>query len=267
MLSFIIAVFASYAALNLAAKISRSRGRTQKWWLVAGSFVMGSGVWSMHFVGMLAFHVNVPVNYDIPIRLLSMLCSIVASFIAFQVLLSKGVIGSGGRKTSKRIPAGRTEGISLRRRRISFGCGKLRPSPGRETSDRHFKYRHQTVCTEGNELYITASIGISLAPRHGTDRSSLLKASDTAMYNAKNARKNRYCVFDDEMDKRLLRRLELEKDMRGASERKEFYIVYQPKWDVQTDTPVGLEALMRWPHSNSAFSLRMNSFLLRKKRG
>ena len=101
---------------------------------------------------------------------------------------------------------------------------------------------------QGNELYITASIGISLAPKHGTDRASLLKTSDTAMYNAKNAGKNRYCVFDDDMDKRLLRRLELEKDMRGASERREFYVVYQPKWDAQTDTPVGLEALMRWPH-------------------
>ncbi|MET3547820.1 diguanylate cyclase (GGDEF)-like protein [Paenibacillus favisporus] len=445
MLSFIIAVFASYSALNLAAKISRSRGRTQKWWLVAGSCVMGSGVWSMHFVGMLAFHLNVPVSYDIPITLLSMLCSIVASFIAFQMLLSKGVnwakfalsgfcMGSGivamhyTGMAAMRLPAeiaydrsywllsaaialvasyvalllflrfrDHTEvswwkwasalvmGLAIcgmhftGMKAADFWCGNpnaivstdagemnllllagvtittffiLMVSWGAMFFDRHvlekmaysdpltglpnrhdlnrllgegidtsketavlfidldrFKTINDTLghdigdmlvqevgrrlsgylqdgqkvfrlggdeflavaencgqalaeelasgilevvtrpfVLQGNELYITASIGISLAPKHGTDRASLLKTSDTAMYNAKNAGKNRYCVFDDDMDKRLLRRLELEKDMRGASERQEFYVVYQPKWDAQTDTPVGLEALMRWPH-------------------
>lgn len=90
-LSLIIAVFASYSALNLASKISGSQGLTQKWWLIAGSCVMGCGVWAMHFVGMLAFHLNVHIHYDLSVTLLSMLCSIVASFIAFQILLSKRI--------------------------------------------------------------------------------------------------------------------------------------------------------------------------------
>jgi diguanylate cyclase (GGDEF)-like protein len=399
----------------------------------------------MHFVGMLAFHLNVPVNYDIPITLLSMLCSIVASFIAFQMLLSKGVnwgkfalsgfcMGGGivamhyTGMAAMRLPAEITydrsywllsAAIALAASYVAlllflrfrdhtevswwkwasalimglaicgmhftgmkaadFWCGNpnaivstdagemnllllagvtittffiLMVSWGAMFFDRHvlekmaysdpltglpnrhdlnrllgegvdtsketavlfidldrFKTINDTLghdigdmlvqevgrrlsgylqdgqkvfrlggdeflvvaencgqalaeelasgileivtrpfVLQGNELYITASIGISLAPKHGTDRASLLKTSDTAMYNAKNAGKNRYCVFDDDMDKRLLRRLELEKDMRGASERQEFYVVYQPKWDAQTDTPVGLEALMRWPH-------------------
>jgi len=406
---------------------------------------MGSGVWSMHFVGMLAFHLDVKVRYDIPVTLLSMLASVVASFIAFRILLSKhvnwrkigvsGLFMGGGIVTmhytgmaAMRLPAelkydptywtlsvvialvtsyvamllflrfrdnpsiswwkwasAVLMGLAIcgmhytGMRAARFWCGDpglitsadsgevdafllfgvtmttffiLMASWGAMFFDRHvlekmaysdpltglpnrhdlnrflgegldrskqtavlfidldrFKTINDTLghdigdllvqevggrlreflhdgqkvfrlggdeflvvaenCDQaraealadgilklivkpfelkGNELYITASIGISLAPRHGADRASLMKTSDTAMYNAKNTGKNRYCVFDDEMDKRLLRRMELEKDLRGASERKEFYIVYQPKWDVKTDRPVGLEALMRWPH-------------------
>lgn len=88
-LSFIIAALASYSALNLASKISRSSGISKIVWLVTGSCVMGVGVWSMHFVGMLAVHMEMPVHYDPTITILSVLCSVGASFIAFFLTAEK----------------------------------------------------------------------------------------------------------------------------------------------------------------------------------
>lgn len=101
---------------------------------------------------------------------------------------------------------------------------------------------------EGNELYVTASIGISMAPAHGTDRSSLMKAADTALYSSKDSGKNKYSIFDQEMNQSQLRRMSLEKDLRKALARSEFLVVYQPKWDSLMNVTVGLEALLRWKH-------------------
>ncbi|MFH5181362.1 putative bifunctional diguanylate cyclase/phosphodiesterase [Paenibacillus sp. TAB 01] len=101
---------------------------------------------------------------------------------------------------------------------------------------------------EGNELYVTGSIGISLVPEHGSDRITLLKASDTAMYNAKLSGKNNYRIFDEEMDRRMLRKLELEMDLRQGLTEQQFFVDYQPKWDVETERIAGMEALLRWDH-------------------
>lgn len=101
---------------------------------------------------------------------------------------------------------------------------------------------------QGNELYVTGSVGISLAPVHGSDRSSLMKAADTALYTSKDSGKNKYSVFDQEMNRHQLRRMSLEKDLRKALARSEFMVVYQPKWDSYLNVTVGLEALLRWRH-------------------
>jgi NO-binding membrane sensor protein with MHYT domain len=87
-LSYAIAVLASYAALDLAGCVSASTSSPRKsWtWLVAGAVAMGTGIWSMHFIGMLAFHLPVAVAYDIPISLLSMLIAIIVSAIALLTL-------------------------------------------------------------------------------------------------------------------------------------------------------------------------------------
>ncbi|RUT28747.1 bifunctional diguanylate cyclase/phosphodiesterase [Paenibacillus zeisoli] len=87
LLSFIIAVFSSYSALTLAAKINHARGRAQLGWLLAGSCVMGCGVWAMHFIGMLAYNLDIQVTYNTGITFLSLLFMILASFIAFQITL------------------------------------------------------------------------------------------------------------------------------------------------------------------------------------
>src|SRR5687768_15035641 len=70
-LSIVIASAASYTALELAARVTAAHGRERLAWLAGGSVAMGVGIWSMHFVGMLAFHLPIPISYDLWLVLLS----------------------------------------------------------------------------------------------------------------------------------------------------------------------------------------------------
>ena len=85
-LSVVVAAIASYTALDLAGRISAKEGKGWWVWLVGGAFSMGTGIWSMHFIGMLAFKLPVPVAYDIPLNTLSWLIAIVVSGIALLVV-------------------------------------------------------------------------------------------------------------------------------------------------------------------------------------
>ncbi|WP_342039382.1 MHYT domain-containing protein [Gracilibacillus kekensis] len=88
-LSIIIAIISSYSALSITSRISNTKGKSRIFWLASGSIVMGAGVWSMHFIGMLAYHIHDAVEYDIFIILLSMFASIGSSFIAFYITMPK----------------------------------------------------------------------------------------------------------------------------------------------------------------------------------
>src|ERR1700733_9789890 len=85
-LSVSIAVLASYAALDLSGRVTFAHGRARLLWLSGGSLAMGIGIWSMHYIGMLAFRLPVPVRYDWPTVLLSLVSAIVASAIALQLV-------------------------------------------------------------------------------------------------------------------------------------------------------------------------------------
>src|SRR6266851_2152170 len=85
-LSVLIAMFASYAALDLAGRVTATVGWTRAAWLWGGAVAMGTGIWSMHYIGMLAFILPVPVAYHWPTVLLSLLAAIVASAIALYVV-------------------------------------------------------------------------------------------------------------------------------------------------------------------------------------
>jgi diguanylate cyclase (GGDEF)-like protein len=88
-LSLIVAILASYTALDLAARITASTGLAARLWLLGGAFSMGIGIWSMHFVGMLAFSLPIPMGYDVPITLLSLVIAVVVSgFALFTVTRS-----------------------------------------------------------------------------------------------------------------------------------------------------------------------------------
>src|SRR6202044_1581711 len=89
--SVLIAVMASYAALDLAGRVTSARGNARRLWLGGGAVAMGTGIWSMHYVGMLALRLPVPVEYDWPTVLLSLLAAILASAIALFVV-SRGRI-------------------------------------------------------------------------------------------------------------------------------------------------------------------------------
>jgi NO-binding membrane sensor protein with MHYT domain len=81
-LSIAIAIFAAYAALDLAARTSASEGRQRFVWIGTGAFAMGLGIWSMHYVGMLALILPVRVLYDLPTVLLSLFAAVLASAVA-----------------------------------------------------------------------------------------------------------------------------------------------------------------------------------------
>ncbi|MBB6218140.1 diguanylate cyclase (GGDEF)-like protein/PAS domain S-box-containing protein [Anaerosolibacter carboniphilus] len=98
----------------------------------------------------------------------------------------------------------------------------------------------------GHEIYVSTSIGISLYPYDGNDMDSLIKNADTAMYRAKEDGRNNYKFYTENMNKRALERLEMENNLRKALEKKELFIVYQPRINLKTSRLVGAEALLRW---------------------
>src|SRR4051812_42899127 len=91
-LSYVVAVFASYTALDLAGRVVAARGWARRIWLAGGAFAMGTGIWAMHFTGMQAYKMSIPVTYDVPVTLLSMAIAIAASALALFVV-SRGVMG------------------------------------------------------------------------------------------------------------------------------------------------------------------------------
>jgi PAS domain S-box-containing protein len=99
-LSVLIAMFASYAALDLAGRVTAAGGWTRAIWLLGGAGAMGTGIWSMHYIGMLAFILPIPVAYHWPTVLLSLFAAILASAIALYLVsrqkmgVSQVVIGS-----------------------------------------------------------------------------------------------------------------------------------------------------------------------------
>ncbi|GAK39144.1 diguanylate cyclase [Paenibacillus sp. TCA20] len=442
-LSIIIAILASYSALSITSKISNSKGKMQLFWLFAGALVMGAGIWSMHFVGMLAFHVHTAVEYDVWLTVLSMVASVVSSFIAFYITKPQNVsrlkIAFGGFFMGSGIIMMHYVGMEamIMPMDISYDpvlwilsaliayaasyaalflflkfrnqasaswlkwvssivmgfavCGmhytgmkaatftghdqmpthdhaasvdlfllygvtvatfiillvswcalfldrhvlermayedSLTGLPNRNEMNRffdtyagdeelavlfldldQFKAINDTLghdigdlliqevgtrlkpfiavdlqafriggdeflfiiknCSlqqaeayaeriikeikrvhriEGNELYVTGSIGISIGSIQHTERSSLLKTADTAMYKAKGLGKNQYCIYTEDMGVKEVRKMELEKDLQLAIEQQQFYMVYQPKCNVRTNSLVGFEALIRWEH-------------------
>ena len=100
----------------------------------------------------------------------------------------------------------------------------------------------------GLEIYISANIGIAIYPDYANDPEELLKKSEQAMHDAKEQGRNTFRFYLPRMNERTLKRLQLDASLRGALERKEFLLHYQPKVDLATGVISGLEALLRWQH-------------------
>ncbi|GAA5131255.1 EAL domain-containing protein [Thalassotalea piscium] len=112
----------------------------------------------------------------------------------------------------------------------------------------------------GRELIITLSVGIAVYPENGTNASDLLRNADTAMYQAKALGRNSHSFFTKEMNVGILRRFEIEEQMRGALERKEFEVYYQPQFNVESGAVIGAEALLRW-HNQSLGTITPDEFI------
>src|ERR1700733_1908842 len=97
-----------------------------------------------------------------------------------------------------------------------------------------------------NSLVVTPSIGIAVFPRDGADAATLLRNADLAMYFAERRRPGTFAYFDGPMNAAALHRFTIEDRLRGALDRDEFSLEYQPQFDVRTGAISGMEALLRW---------------------
>jgi predicted signal transduction protein with EAL and GGDEF domain len=107
---------------------------------------------------------------------------------------------------------------------------------------------HEPFRLSGSEIFVTISIGITLAPQDGAAQEALLKNADSAMYKAKEEGRNTFRYYTPEMSARTMRLLTLEGSLRRALERNEFLLHYQPKACVASGKVTGVEALLRWRH-------------------
>ena len=101
---------------------------------------------------------------------------------------------------------------------------------------------------QGQELFVTASLGIALSPYDGTDGQTLLRNADAAMYQAKSRGRNNFQVYFEEINANARTQLNLETDLRKAIDNGELFLCYQPQVHLATGEWIGLEALIRWQH-------------------
>lgn len=128
----------------------------------------------------------------------------------------------------------------------------LLPDTSREkangTAKRILKELEEPFIYEGNELFITSSIGISMYPIDSDQIENVINNADIAMYRAKEKGRDNQQFYTSDMNDSIQRRAALEKGMRQALERNEFTLLYQPKVDLNTGKITGSEALIRWSH-------------------
>lgn len=104
----------------------------------------------------------------------------------------------------------------------------------------------QSWVLDEREFCVTASMGISVYPKDGSNLQELMKNADTAMYRAKETGKNNFEIYTQELNSRILERLEIENCLRKASDKGEFILYYQPQIELNTGRIRGMEALIRW---------------------
>lgn len=108
---------------------------------------------------------------------------------------------------------------------------------------------------EEEQVYCNASIGIALYPDDGQDAGSLIKCADTAMYQAKEHGRSQFRFYASDMNTRIMHRVAMEKSLRLGLEKEEFFLHYQPKWDLKTCRVIGVEVLLRWQSSDFGYML------------
>ena len=101
---------------------------------------------------------------------------------------------------------------------------------------------------KGKDIFIGASVGISVFPGDGVDVEALIKAADIAMYKVKSEGKNNYRFYSSDLSENAIERFNMESHLRRALERNQFEVYYQPQVSLKTGRIIGAEALVRWHH-------------------
>ncbi|WP_281863642.1 bifunctional diguanylate cyclase/phosphodiesterase [Planomicrobium okeanokoites] len=117
-----------------------------------------------------------------------------------------------------------------------------------EYSQRILDSFHKPFRFNGEELFVTPSIGISLYPSDGQDAETLIKNADIALYRVKEEGKNNFQFYTNDMNEEVARRSKIAIGLRKGLERGEFTINYQPQIDIKSSGIIGVEALVRWVH-------------------
>jgi diguanylate cyclase (GGDEF)-like protein len=126
--------------------------------------------------------------------------------------------------------------------------GIITPESVGAFADKVVRAMARPFLVEGDERFLSASVGIALYPHDGTTADALVKNADTAMYRAKATGRNRSVYFEDRMNAEARARVELERELRRAIAEAEFELHYQPQLDLRTGKICGAEALLRWNH-------------------
>ncbi|HYJ45156.1 MAG TPA: EAL domain-containing protein, partial [Pyrinomonadaceae bacterium] len=156
------------------------------------------------------------------------------------------------RSVAERLSATLSEGDALARfasDEFAFLLTRVRTADdAAEVAQNFQKVLDAPFMVDGQELYVTASIGIGLYPHDATDALDLLKNAGAALYRAKQQGGSNFQFYTADMNERALKRLSLENKLRWALERNEFKVYYQPQVSVDSGQIVGMEALVRWQH-------------------
>ena len=115
-------------------------------------------------------------------------------------------------------------------------------------ADKILKVMEEPFNVNGQELYLTVSIGITIYPDDGSDTQTLIKNADAAMYKAKADGRNKYQFYNVEMTDKAYARVILEAQLREAIKKEQFIVYYQPQVNIVTNEIIGMEALIRWNH-------------------
>lgn len=122
------------------------------------------------------------------------------------------------------------------------------PHDAEHTADYILRRLAEPILLDGHETFVSGSIGITFYPRDAASIEDLMRNADSAMYRAKQAGRNTYRYFTQEMNEAAVRRLRLEHDLRRALDRGEFELYYQPIVNGSDAVLLGAEALLRWHH-------------------
>ena len=125
----------------------------------------------------------------------------------------------------------------------------------------------EKIRLDEHEIFITASMGISLYPSDGDSAETLVKNADIAMYAAKEQGRNNYQFYTPAMNTIIFERTTLENSIRKALEKDEFIVYYQPRVDIKTGQTTGMEALVRWQHPDMGIVLPLKFIPLAEETG